>query len=1180
MKVGIPSEIKNREYRVALTPAGVHQLVRSGHEVLVAGRGRAPAPRSPTSSTPPPARTSSPTPRRSGGAPTSSARSRSRSASEYGYLRDDLVLFTYLHLAADRPTTDALLAAGTTSIAYETVQLARRLPAAAGADERGRRAAGHPGRRLPPDAERGRLGRAARRACPGVDAAKVVVLGGGRGRPARRARSPSACAPTSRCSTCRCRGCATSTPRSAAACARSPRARTRSSASSLDADVVIGAVLVPGARAPRLVTDELVARMRPGSVLVDVAVDQGGCFEDTRPTTHDDPTFRVHESRLLLRRQHARRRPRHVDPRPDQRHAAVPDARSRTAAGAAAVGRRPRARRRADHARGPARTTPRSAQAHGVPRPDRRATRGRAAPSRRVMATALVIGGSGQIGRAAVPALLADGWDVRVLRAGTRRDVGGAPGRSWATGTTPRRSTAALGGGVDVLVDVVALRRPARRRAARPRATGSGRPSSSPAPAVYVDDGGRRLRDRRASARFPVPVDEDQPTVAAGPRLVRDRQGRARAGVGAARRCPTTILRPGAIHGPGLRPAARVDVRQARARRARRAGARLRRREPVPHRRRPAVLGELVRLAAAQPGAPGAQRGRPAGADGRRDRHARSTPSMGVDVAATSRLPGAPGGRRRAHPVDGAAPGRPRHGRAADRARLRRARTRTRTPSGAVRRVARRRRVGADWREAFPGFARMEAMGDFFDYAAEDAFLAPAGVTGAGVRLSAMMSAMQPTDARRRQPLRRSRPPSPYGLPDYTPDPRGALPPGAARRHGRSSARRSRRSRPTPRRRRVENTLEALERSGPPAAPGGRRRSTTSRARTRRPASRRSRRRSRRCSRRTTTRSTSTRGCSPASRRCRPTWTPARSSSSPTPRGCCTARTRRSSARACGLDEASQDRLRALNAEITTPRDDVRPRPAGGARTRPACWSPTRTSSTGCPRTPAPPPRRRRATAGTSDGWFLELALPTQQAPLSVAARPRRCASACSGRRPAAARRRPHDTRADRARPGPQARRARPAARVSAPRRVRRGGRDREDGRGGGRHPRAARARGRRERPRRGRATWPRRSSATTRAPRLEPWDWAFYAEQVKKERRSLDDALPAAVPRAGARAGRRRVPRGQRAVRPHVRRAPRPRGLPPRRARLRGVRRATAAGSACSSPTTGRASPSAAAPG
>jgi len=292
MQVGIPRETKSGEHRVALTPAGAQHLVAAGHEVLVetgAGAGSA----------------IDDADYAAAGARIVPSAADAWSASlvckvkepeptEHGYLRDDLTLFTYLHLAADRAATDALLASGTTAIAYETVQLPDgSLPLLAPMSEVAGRLATQVGAY---HLMRGPGGRGVLLGgVPGVDGAKVVVLGAG------------------------------VVGRHAAQIAVGMRAdvtvldlslprlrevddlfggRVRALASStwtiehelLDADLVIGAVLLPGARAPRLVSDDLVARMRHGSVLVDVAVDQGGCFEGTRPTTHDDPTFRVHGS--------------------------------------------------------------------------------------------------------------------------------------------------------------------------------------------------------------------------------------------------------------------------------------------------------------------------------------------------------------------------------------------------------------------------------------------------------------------------------------------------------------------------------------------------------------------------------------------------------------------------------------------------------------------------------------------------------------------------------------------------------------------------------------------------------------------------------------------------------------------------------------------------------------------
>ena len=123
-----------------------------------------------------------------------------------------------------------------------------------------------------------------------------------------------------------------------ATCRPSPRTRTRSSGPCLDADLVIGAVLVPGAKAPKLVTNELVSRMKPGSVLVDISIDQGGCFEDSRPTTHADPTYKVHDSVFYCVANMPGAVPHTVDLRADQRHAAVRRRAGRTAAGATRCG--------------------------------------------------------------------------------------------------------------------------------------------------------------------------------------------------------------------------------------------------------------------------------------------------------------------------------------------------------------------------------------------------------------------------------------------------------------------------------------------------------------------------------------------------------------------------------------------------------------------------------------------------------------------------------------------------------------------------------------------------------------------------------------------------------------------------------------------------------------------------
>lgn len=292
MRIGIPREIKNREYRVSVTPAGVHRLVSTGHEVLVetgAGAGSAISDaqyRTAGATIVPDAATA--------WSADLVCKVKEPVAEEYAFLRPDLVLFTYLHLAADRPGTDALLAAGTTSIAYETVALADgSLPLLAPMSEVAGRLAAQVGAYHLMRNEGGRgllLG-----GVPGVDAAKVVIIGGGTvGRHAAEiAVGMRADVAVLDLSMHRLREVDAEFGGRVRTLASSAWAVEREL---LDADLVVGAVLVPGAKAPHVVSNELVARMRPGSVLVDVAVDQGGCFEDTHPTTHDDPTYKVHGS--------------------------------------------------------------------------------------------------------------------------------------------------------------------------------------------------------------------------------------------------------------------------------------------------------------------------------------------------------------------------------------------------------------------------------------------------------------------------------------------------------------------------------------------------------------------------------------------------------------------------------------------------------------------------------------------------------------------------------------------------------------------------------------------------------------------------------------------------------------------------------------------------------------------
>ncbi|HKE70434.1 MAG TPA: alanine dehydrogenase [Nocardioidaceae bacterium] len=293
MKIGVPKEVKTHEYRVAMTPSGVHELARHGHEVYVeaeAGLGSA----IPDDLYVEAGAKILPTADDVWQTGDLILKVKEPIASEYHRMRADQTLFTYLHLAASAECTEALLDRSVTGIAYETVQtpdgalpllapmseVAGRLAPQAGAYHLMRQGGG-----------RGVL----MGGVSGVYAAKVVVIGAG------------------------------VSGMNAAAIALGMQAEVllldknidklrdadriyqghlQTVASNtyeieravLDADLVIGAVLVPGAKAPMLISNALVARMQPGSVLVDISIDQGGCFEDSRPTTHAEPTYMVHNS--------------------------------------------------------------------------------------------------------------------------------------------------------------------------------------------------------------------------------------------------------------------------------------------------------------------------------------------------------------------------------------------------------------------------------------------------------------------------------------------------------------------------------------------------------------------------------------------------------------------------------------------------------------------------------------------------------------------------------------------------------------------------------------------------------------------------------------------------------------------------------------------------------------------
>jgi len=293
MKVGIPTEIKNHEYRVAITPAGVFELVRHGHEVYVqqgAGLGSSILDDEYI---------------RAGARLLSSAdevwaigdlilKVKEPIAEEYSRMRPGQILFTYLHLAASRECTDALLGAGVTAIAYETVELSDgSLPLLAPMSEVAGRMAPQVGAQALQRVHGGRgvlMG-----GVSGVRPAKVVVIGAGVSGNGAAAIALGMHADVHLLdkNIARLRYMDDIYQGHLQTIASNAFELERAV---LDADLVIGAVLVPGAKAPKLISNDLVSRMKPGSVLVDIAIDQGGCFEDSRPTTHADPTFGVHGS--------------------------------------------------------------------------------------------------------------------------------------------------------------------------------------------------------------------------------------------------------------------------------------------------------------------------------------------------------------------------------------------------------------------------------------------------------------------------------------------------------------------------------------------------------------------------------------------------------------------------------------------------------------------------------------------------------------------------------------------------------------------------------------------------------------------------------------------------------------------------------------------------------------------
>ena len=288
MLVGVPKEVKTHEYRVGLVPASVRELVHHGHKVLVqehagagigfedevyraAGAEIAKSPKDIFAKAEMIVKVKEPQP------------------SEYGMLRKDQILFTYLHLAPDRPQTEGLQKSGCIAIAYETVTDTRGgLPLLSPMSEVAGRMSVQVGAHCL-EKEQGGSGMLLG-GVPGVPAAKVVILGGGVSgtNAARMAMGMEAHVTVIDLSLSRLY-----------ALDLQFGAMLNTIYSTVDAiethvvgaDLVIGAVLLPGAAAPKLVSRDMVRRMRPGSVFVDIAIDQGGCAETSRPTSHAEPTY-------------------------------------------------------------------------------------------------------------------------------------------------------------------------------------------------------------------------------------------------------------------------------------------------------------------------------------------------------------------------------------------------------------------------------------------------------------------------------------------------------------------------------------------------------------------------------------------------------------------------------------------------------------------------------------------------------------------------------------------------------------------------------------------------------------------------------------------------------------------------------------------------------------------------
>jgi alanine dehydrogenase len=292
MIIGIPKELKNNEFRVAATPSGVHAYVVAGHTVLVeknAGAGSAISDADYIAA---------------GAQIIDSADEIWQSADliqkvkepieiEYKRMRKGQILFTYLHLAANKLCTQAIIDSGITAIAYETVEVDGQLPLLAPMSEVAGRMSIQVGAAALEASRGGRgvlLG-----GVPGVRPGKVVVIGAGvvgvaAATIAHGMRADVTVMDLDLKRLAQIDQIFAGNVKTLASSAYEIEKEVT------QADLVIGAVLVHGAKAPKLVSNELVKKMKPGSVLVDVAIDQGGCFTDSKATTHQEPTFKVHDS--------------------------------------------------------------------------------------------------------------------------------------------------------------------------------------------------------------------------------------------------------------------------------------------------------------------------------------------------------------------------------------------------------------------------------------------------------------------------------------------------------------------------------------------------------------------------------------------------------------------------------------------------------------------------------------------------------------------------------------------------------------------------------------------------------------------------------------------------------------------------------------------------------------------